>query len=143
MLPGVANKQNPVLRPNLFEKRLHLPGAGETGFVEHIKVPGVRVSRAALHASPREKTLQGVGLNAGIAELAGGATCGSEALDGVSVPLRALADGLKGRGLAAARQPLQPMYPVLGGKHLLDGFLLCRIQELAGASVGGGVLLRA
>ena len=99
MLPGIPNEQHPVLRPNLFEKRLHLPGAGETRLVEHIKVPGVRVSRAPLHASSRQKALQGVGLNPGVAELAGGSTRGSEALDGVPVPLRALADGLKSRGL--------------------------------------------
>ncbi len=80
-------------------------------------------------------------MNSGVAELAGGSTCGSKALDGVSVPFRALTDGLKGRGFAATRQPLQAMYSVAGGKHFLDGFLLCWIQELAGASVVGGVLL--
>jgi hypothetical protein len=113
VLLGVPNEQNPVLWPNLFEKRLHLPSAGKTGFVKHIKVPGVRVSRAAVDSSPREKTLQGVSLNTGIPELTGGSACGSEALDRVSVPFCALTDDLKGRGLAAARQPLQTMYPVV------------------------------
>jgi hypothetical protein len=70
VLPGVANEQHPVLRPDLFEKRLHLPGAGETGLVEHIEVPGVRVSGAPLYGSASQKTLQSVGLNAGIPELA-------------------------------------------------------------------------
>jgi hypothetical protein len=103
VLPGVANKQNPILRANLFEKRLHLPGAGEAGFVKHIKVPGVGVARATLHASPRQKTLQGVGLNAGIPELAGSSTRRSEAFDDISISLCAVTDGLKGRGFAAAR----------------------------------------
>jgi hypothetical protein len=85
--------------------------------------------------------LQSVSLNASIPKPAGGATCGSEALNGVSVPLRALADGLEGRGLAAASQPLQAMYPVLGGEHLFYGLLLRRIQELASAGVVSGVLL--
>src|SRR6185437_4211567 len=80
-------------------------------------------------------------MNSGVAELAAGSTCGSEALDGVSVPFRALTDDLKGRGLATARQPLQAMYPVVRGKHFLDGFLLCWIQELAISTVCGGVLL--
>ena len=39
--------------------------------------------------------MQGVGLNSGIPELAGSSTCGSEALNGVSVPFRALANGIR------------------------------------------------
>jgi hypothetical protein len=120
--PGVATQS--------FEKRLYLPGAGKTGLVEHIKVPGVRVSCTLLDASARQKALQGVGLNSGVAELAGGSTCGSEALDGVSVPLRALTDGLKGRGPCRCPPPLQPMYPVVRGGRFLNGFLLCRIPCL-------------
>jgi hypothetical protein len=140
MLPSVPNEQNPILRPNLFEKRLHLPGAGETGLVENIKVPGVRVSGAAIHTSTRQKALQGIGLNASIPELAGGSTCGSKAFDSVSISLRALADGFKSRGFTAARQPLQPMYSVVGCEHLFDDSLLCWIQELASTGVVGGIL---
>ena len=33
------------------------------------------------------------------------------------------------------------MYPVLGCEHFLDGPLLCRIQELASAGLGSGVLV--
>jgi hypothetical protein len=127
VLPGVSNEQNSVLRPNLFEKRLHLPGAGEAGFVEHIKVPGIRVSGVALHASAREKTLQGVGWNASIAELAGGSTCGSEALNGVSVRFCALADGLKSRRLAGSSKPLHAVDTIGRVEDLLDNSALGRI----------------
>ena len=92
VLPCVADKKHPVLWTDLFEEGLHLAGAGETGLVEHVEVPRVRVSRVPFDASAREETLQGVGGNASIAELAGGATRRGEALDSIAVLLRALAD---------------------------------------------------
>ena len=92
MLPRVADKQYPVLRANLFEEGLHLAGAGETGFVEHVEVPRVRVSRVPFDASTRKETLQGVGGNARVTELAGGATGRRKALYGIAILLRALAD---------------------------------------------------
>ena len=92
VLPRVANKQYAVLRADLFEEGLHLAGAGETGLIEHVEVPRVRVSRVSLDASTRKETLQGVGGNASIAELTGCAAGGRKALYGVAVLLRALAN---------------------------------------------------
>ena len=92
ILPRVADKQYPVLRADLFEERLHLAGAGETGLVEHVEVPCVRVSRVPFDASTRKETLQRIGWDASITELAGGPASGRKALDGVAVLLRALAD---------------------------------------------------
>ena len=35
-LARVANKEHPILRPNLLHERLHLPGAGKAGLIHHI-----------------------------------------------------------------------------------------------------------
>src|SRR5665213_736024 len=47
VLAGVSDKKNAVLRPDLFHETLHLAGAGETGFIDHVEVsPEMPASRS-------------------------------------------------------------------------------------------------
>ncbi len=55
----ISNQQHVILRFKCVEKRAHLPGRSETGFVEKIK--SVRVYGAILAAGTNQMQLQGLG----------------------------------------------------------------------------------
>ena len=55
MLPGVADQQNAVLRPDPLEKLPHLLGAGEAGLIDHVQMPVCRVSATCVLACRGQK----------------------------------------------------------------------------------------
>ena len=109
MLAGIADEQHLVLRADLVEEIPHLLRRCQRGFIDHIEMLARRVIVVAMAAG--KKALQGVGGNARVAELAGGAGGRGEALDRIAALLRSLADACQGRSLA--RRPPVPAIPVL------------------------------
>ena len=104
MLPDVANEQNLVLGTNLAEEISHLLCRCERGFIDHIEMLSRRV--IALPIATRKETLQRIGFNARIAELAGGAGGRGETLDRITVLLRALTDAFKRSRFSSSRRLL-------------------------------------
>ena len=113
MLTGIADEEDAIRRPDLVEERPHLAGAGETGLIHHVQV--AIAACVFVDATPRKEALQCVGGDARVPELTGSAAGRGEALDLIAATLRALADGLKGRGLPGPRKPLQPVDAVTSG----------------------------
>jgi hypothetical protein len=83
MLPRVADEQHSILWPNLLHERLHLAGAGETGFIDHIEVAAAWIAPELVLTSPCKEALQSLGRDTSIPELGGGAVGRGEALDRV------------------------------------------------------------
>ena len=107
MLACVADEENPVVMFDLGKKIAHLFGAGETRLIRHIEV----ALRSRL-LMPCKETLQGIGIDTGIAELMRGAGGRSEALDNHPALLGGLAHGFESSGLSHAGASLQALYSV-------------------------------
>jgi hypothetical protein len=131
MLARVADKKHSILRPDLLHECLHLAGAGQTGFINHIEVAAVGIAAELLLAAACKKALQSASGEASVAQLSGGAAGRGEALDRVTAALCALPNCFQSGGLAAPGESLQTVYAVAAGQHFLDGSALCRIQEFA------------
>lgn len=71
MLLRIAYDEYPVLRLNLVEKRLHLLGAGKTGFIQHVEMTVVWVACGLAAATSNEKTLERGGVDSGLSKLCG------------------------------------------------------------------------
>ena len=91
---------------SLPRKRTHLLGAGETRFVEHVKVPIGGVD-AWVILNTGEETLKGRCVDASVAELARGLGCGSKTFHDIVACFRSSADRLESRGFSAAGQSLE------------------------------------
>lgn len=126
MLARVADKQYLVVGSDAVQKLPYLPGAGQTRFIDHVKMPARGI--VLLAAAAGEKALQSVGGNARIAELLGSARGRGEALDCIAALFGALPDGFEGRGLAGACDTLHALHLIVGGQHLLDGPALRGVQ---------------
>jgi hypothetical protein len=58
MLASITDEENAVLRSDLLHETLHLPGAGETGFIDHVEVSPVGIAVPLLLAFAHKKALQ-------------------------------------------------------------------------------------
>ena len=121
MLAGVSDHKNPVVWIELLQKRPHLPRAGEAGFVEHVKVAGIRFG--AILSTGKEALERG-GVDSGLAELARCLGGRGEALDRVAALFRALANGIECRCLTGSGEPLQAVDTVGGVENFLNYCLL-------------------
>ena len=88
-----AYKEHTILRPNLLHKCLHLAGAGKAGFIDHIEVAPARIASELVLTATGKETLQSACGEARVAQLSCCATGRGEALDRVTVALRALTNG--------------------------------------------------
>jgi len=82
MLASVSDEKNSILRPDLLHESLHLAGAGQAGFIDHVKVSPVWVALHLVIASAREKALQRLCGDASVAKLGSGAAGRGEAVKG-------------------------------------------------------------
>jgi hypothetical protein len=57
MLAGVTDEENAVLWADLLHETLHLPGAGEAGFIDHVEVSPVGIAFGLLLASAHKEAL--------------------------------------------------------------------------------------
>ena len=112
MLAGVSDEENAVLRPDLLHESLHLAGAGQAGFIDHVKVSSVGIALHLVLAAACKKALQRLCGDASVAELGCGAAGWGKALDRVTVALCALPNCLKSRCLAGSGESLQAVYAV-------------------------------
>jgi hypothetical protein len=74
MLAGISDEENAVLRPDLLHESLHLASAGETGFIDHIKVSSIGIALHLVLTAACEKALQRLCGDASVPELGCGAT---------------------------------------------------------------------
>jgi len=121
---------------------LHLAGAGETGFIDHVEVAAARIAAELLLAAAYKETLQSACGETRVAQLSGGATGWGEALNRITVALCALANSFQGCGLASPGESLQAVDTVTAGQHFLNGSALCWIQEFAGGRMSRGRFFR-
>ena len=133
MLPGVSDDENPVVWIELAQKRPHLFCAGETGLVQHVQMP-IRWIGARMILTTREETLESSGVDSGLAELPCRLRGWSESFDDIAAGLRAFADRLESRGLAAAGQTLKAVNAVGRVENFLNDPTLGVIQK--GSRVG-------
>ena len=143
MLAGVSDKENAILRPDLLHESLHLAGAGQAGFIHHIKVSAVGIASHLLLAAACKEALQRLCGDTSVTELGCGAAGRGEALDRVAVALCALPNGFKGGGLAGSGESLQAVYAVAAGQHFLNGSALGWIEEVAGVRMSCSLLFAA
>ncbi len=139
MLSGVSNDEYPVLWFDLVEESPHLLGAGETRFVEHIKVwSGWCGSGLCLAAN--QKTLESVRAYSRLPQCPRRFGRWGEAFNRVAAALGSFADGLKRGGLTGSGQSLQSVDAVGRGQYLFDHLALGWIQERSCGSLGGRLL---
>src|SRR6185437_676236 len=99
MLADVSNEQHLILRANLTKEISHLLGRYQRGFIDHIKMLCCWVCGLAAG----KKALQGVGIDACVAELSSCTRGRGEALDRVAIPFRSFAHSGQTGGFPNAR----------------------------------------
>ena len=133
VLSSVAHEQHPIMRLEACQEGMHLLGAGETRFIEHVQAApplagGRRLDQVSLQRGRR---------HTGFRELVRRPTRRREPLHGVSIALRRVAHCGQRGGLPRARNPFECLDAVTVAKDFGRGRALIRRQLGVVTSDGG------
>ena len=126
VLASITHQQHPILFFEALEKLIDEPCARQAGFIHHIKVPLITVSRPGLG----EKVLQRGRGNARLLELVSGAGGWGKTLDPVALGLGTAANGSERRGFARPGDALQAADPIPAIENLFRRLALCGSEVL-------------